>query len=238
MYESIDIVRRVIPSTETHFQIVPTPFLVNLMHFDGVDAATSFPDATGRHPVYAHGNVQIDTAQSVFGGASCLFDGTGDYLTMDGSGDFKFGTGDFTVDFRFQLNAIGLFQTLWDGGRGDVLAGFDFPSIFVQTDNVLRYDVGVTDQITATTVLAAGAWHHVAVTRSGTNTRLFLDGTQEGATYVAADNLTIDPNGPTIGSRVDGFRFLNGWIDELRVLKGQAAWTANFTPPASPYTVI
>jgi hypothetical protein len=25
------------------------------------------------------------------------------------------------------------------------------------------------------------------------------------------------------------------WIDELRLIKGFAAWTANFTPPTAPY---
>ncbi|MEJ0012775.1 MAG: hypothetical protein WDM94_09155 [Bauldia sp.] len=60
---------------------------------------TTFVDssASGR-TITANGNAQVDTAQAKFGGASALFDGAGDYLTVPASADFNFGTGDFTVE--------------------------------------------------------------------------------------------------------------------------------------------
>ena len=30
--------------------------------------------------------------------------------------------------------------------------------------------------------------------------------------------------------------YTDGWLDEVRVSKGIARWTANFTPPTSEYT--
>lgn len=70
-----------------------------LLHCDGTDGSTTFSDngVTG-HTVTANGNAQIDTAQSKFGNASGLFDGTGDYLTIPDHADWNFGTGNFTID--------------------------------------------------------------------------------------------------------------------------------------------
>jgi hypothetical protein len=60
------------------------------------------------------GNAQIDTAQSKFGGASGLFDGTGDYLTVTHATDFDF-AGDFTIDMWMRHNNVG---ELIDGANG------------------------------------------------------------------------------------------------------------------------
>lgn len=50
------------------------------------------------HTMTARGEAQIDTAQSNFGGASGLFDGTGDYLSTPDHADWYFATKDFTID--------------------------------------------------------------------------------------------------------------------------------------------
>ena len=70
-----------------------------LLHFDGTDGSTTFVDSSpSGKTVTAVGNAQIDTAQYKFGGASGLFDGNGDYLSVPDSDDWYFGTGDFTID--------------------------------------------------------------------------------------------------------------------------------------------
>src|SRR3989338_6322305 len=75
-----------------------------MLHMEGADAGTTFTDTeTTPKAVTANGNAQIDTAQSKFGGASGLFDGAGDYLTIPSSSAFDFGTGNFTIDFWVRL---------------------------------------------------------------------------------------------------------------------------------------
>ncbi len=82
-----------------------------LLHCDGADASTTFIDATGRHQVTVAGNAQVDTAQSKFGGASALFDNnSSSSLTLDGSTDFVFGTGDYTIDFRVRFDSSNVGQ--------------------------------------------------------------------------------------------------------------------------------
>ncbi|MCH7827478.1 MAG: hypothetical protein IIC75_05850 [Bacteroidetes bacterium] len=78
-----------------------------MLHMNGTDTSTVFTDdSASAHSVTANGNAQIDTAQSVFGGASGLFDGTGDYLSIPDNADFDVGGGDWCVDFRVRFNTV------------------------------------------------------------------------------------------------------------------------------------
>jgi hypothetical protein len=77
-----------------------------LLHFDGVNGATVFVDSAASRPVNAFGNIQINTAQYKFGGASGIFDGSGDYLTLVDSDDWYFGAGDFTIDFWVKFDSL------------------------------------------------------------------------------------------------------------------------------------
>lgn len=215
-------------------------FTTLLLHCDGADASTTFTDSAiggaAPHTVTANGNAQVDTAQSKFGGGALLCDGAGDYLSLDGSSDFAFGTGDFSVDFWVRLAATGVYHYLYDGRPSG--GGGAYNSIYVNSSNTLEYYANAGTRITGTTTLSTGTWYHIALTRSGTSTRLFLNGTQEGSTYSDSTNYAIGASRPFVG--VSGFDAsgspLNGWIDELRVSKGIARWTGTFTPPAEAYS--
>jgi hypothetical protein len=200
---------------------------VLMLHGDGADASTNISDSTGRNFVPPIADVQIDTSQSKFGGSSILFDGTLDRLQVD-SADVTFGTGDLTVDFWFRTTTVASQINLF----GTYEVGSDYFAVFVAAGGALNFFNGAT-VITGTTTIAINTWYHVAVTRSGNDHRLFLNGAQEGATYTASKNYATtrfyigDWNGSG----------LNGWLDEFRVLKGVAAWTTTFTPPTMPYNV-
>lgn len=238
MYASIDFVRRTIPATETHFQVAVNPSMVFLLHADGTDGSQLFPDATGRHPVTTHGSVQVDTAQFKFGNASALLNGSTDYLSLDSNGDFRFGTGDFTIDMQVRINAYGA-----AGARlytaGNLVSPTNNPILQHDNAGILTYQFGGVTKITAAAPLNLAQWQHVAVARAGTNTKLFIDGTQAGSTYVGGEDLSVEGLiAPIIGTNAAASAlFYNGWIDEIRILKGVAAWTSDFIPPASPYTV-
>lgn len=240
MYAGIDVVRRVIPTLETTFRADPTPLQVLLLHFDGADNSTQFPDATQRHAVSANGSVFIDTAQSKFGGSSAYFSGTigVDYLNLDGqkSNDFNL-PGDFTVDLWVQLDPA------WIGDDRNFFSLTSSSSFTIGVNDIAfgnKFYVFAAGafQILSTTSAVASTWYHLALVRYLGNWRLYVSGTQEGAVYAdAAFYRQVSPNRPNIGSDGIGFGNHFGWIDELRFLNGSAAWTDNFIPPSSPYTV-
>jgi hypothetical protein len=203
-----------------------------LFHFDGTDASAIITDSGGADHVFtAQGNAQLDTAQFKFGTASLLLDGTGDYLQGDGSDDFAFSSNDFTIDFWIRFNTTGAEVMIYDNRPAGVATGA-YITIYRSSLDKIILSVDGADRITGTTSMTGATWHHIALTRSGTSTRLFLNGTQEGSTYTDSNVYLNPPSRPVIG--IDGnilISAVNGWIDELRVIKGTALWTSSFAPP-------
>lgn len=212
--------------------LVDDAFTGALLHFNGPDADNNFFDVAG--PVWvAINQAQIDTAQSKFGGSSGLFDGTSDYIYTFDYPVFTFGAGDFTIDFWVRFNSVATAQIIYDGRANNTDVSYK-PTIYT-TPTKIGFLTNGANRITGTTNLATGQWYHVALVRSGTSTKLFLNGNQEGSTYTDSNNYINGANRPIIGADGSAGNGLNGWLDELRVSKGIARWTANFTPPTSEY---
>jgi hypothetical protein len=212
---------------------------VYLIHCNGTDGSTDFRDDNGDHTagrtgliVGANGNAQVDTAQSKYGGASALFDGTGDYLR---SPTFPaLGTGDFTIEYwtRFEnLPSANGYMT-FDARPGSNGA---YPLIYHgnSTPGDIRYFVSGADRITTGAVISADTWHHLAVVRSSGTTKLYVDGTQQGSDYTDSTDYQASSK-LTIGANMNDINSLDGHIDELRV-SNSARYTTTFTAPTEPF---
>lgn len=201
-----------------------------LTHMDGSNGSSSFVDVAGGTVISSTGTV-VDTSQSKFGGASAAFTGTS-YLLLDGTSGFTFGTGDFTIDFWIRpLVTTGMY--IYDQrNTGSQIV----PLIRTNGSSFLEYFVNGSVRITGTDPVTTGAWHHVALSRVSGNTRMFLNGVQQGTTWPDASNYIAVANRPAIGTVGDALgnsAGFNGYMDELRICKGAGLWSANFTPPAS-----
>jgi hypothetical protein len=115
--------------------------------------------------------------------------------------------------------------------------------IFVQS-GLLSCDVWNTSnariaQFAFQSTIPTATWIHCALVRSGTSFRLYQNGVQStnGATSsdAVANNSTAINIGSFIGSAISN---LNGNISNLRILKGTALYTSNFTTPTAPLTTI
>jgi hypothetical protein len=177
----------------------------------------------------AGGNAQVDTAQSKFGGASALFDGTGDNIKSD-SGHADFGTGDFTVEGFVRFNSTTGTQVFYDkrpaGGTGSVLL------YWVSGTGFIYYGNG-NNRITGGTA-STGVWYHWAVSRINGSTKMFIDGTQVGSTYTDANNYASTA-AYVLGESVDTGAGWNGWMDEIRV-SNVGRYSGNFTPSSVAFT--
>lgn len=204
-----------------------------LLHMDGADASTTFTDnSSNAHTVTANGNAQIDTAQSKFGGASGLFDGTGDYLQVADHASLDFGTGDFTVEGWFRLNATTAGQGMI--GKGDPGTSSGWALFFNTGPNLHVYQNGLY-RCTSNSNQSTGTWYHFAAVRNGTTWTLYIDGVAQTTTGTSGDNLDNTGN-LRIGGQLTGVAVdMNGWIDDLRITKGVARYTSNFTPPTAAF---
>lgn len=216
----------------------PNYHTTTLLHGDGTDASTAFPDnALFPKTFTVAGNAQVDTAQSKFGGASVLFDGTGDYIDTPDHDDLTFGNADFTVDFWLKLAATGTNYNL--AGQVDsskTSAGSAF-RLLITGDSIYSIIYGGSTEYQSNGIsLADTNWHHVALIRSGNSLYVALDGTLSSplsVTGVTVNNVTAKLGVGRAGEYVTSS--LNGWIDEFRISKGIARWTSNFTPPTVAY---
>ena len=216
-----------------------------LLHMDGADTSTTFTDVNvggSSHTWTANGNAQIDTAQFKFGGASGLFDGSGDWISTPDSADFTIGSGDFTVDFWYRPAANGVRHYLT--GQMASSGAVSVTSFAIQRtlSNVFSAFIGIGGSptaLTGTTTTTVGQWYHVALVRTGTTLKLFVNGTQEGGDGAASG--TINDVSATLSVGRSG-EFTsdpaNGHIDEYRFSVGIARWTGNFTPPNAPYSTV
>ena len=213
------------PPTQPYNAIKDTRFLLS-------GTSGSVIDYTSKNNLETVGDVKIRNNIVKYGNTSMYFDGTGDYLYIPSSINYGYGTGDFTIEFWLYLNSTGL-QTI-----------VSQLSTNPQVRPHIYYSSGVRLYVNGADVITGGAvtvstWTHIALSRSATSTRLFINGTQSGSTYTDSNN--YGTSSPLIiadyGVPVTGSNMLNGYIDDLRVTRGVARYTANFTPPTSALSI-
>jgi len=190
------------------------------------------------HTITAEGSAANTRAQQKIGDSSIVFDGTGDYLTVPAGSDFAFGTGDFTVEGWVRFNNTGegdYYQGIFGNvtGTGGGYAGNWGARMDPDSTNLIAwyYGANTSDKYDFTWEPSENQWYHVAFSREGTDLKCFIDGTQIGSTETDSTSYvsTVDT---CVGSYVDASDAngnLNGYMDEVRISKGIARYTANFT---------
>ena len=194
---------------------------------DGKVLGFELPQDRPGKTVQAFGNAQLSTSIRKFGTASLALDGVdGSYAFVQSTSDFAFGTDDFTIEGWVYTTTSATQQNFFDFRTASNQA---VPLIYM-AGGVLRYFVSGANRINGSSV-PLNSWNHIAVSRQGNDTKLFLNGIQVGDTW---DDTTDYIAAPLhIGARWDGSFTLNGFVDDLRIVKGRAVYTANFAPLVS-----
>ena len=161
-------------------------------------------------------------------GNSVSFDGTGDGLSLASSTLFGWNTGAFTIEAWIYRTTSGVYQIIFDT-RASVASEV---AVAVGIDNINRLYAYVNGSIViqSTSTVPANTWCHVAISKTGTTTRLFQDGTQVGSTYTDNNNYANKPM--RIGLAYDGTAGFAGNISSFRAVKGTALYTTSPTVPS------
>jgi hypothetical protein len=182
----------------------------------------------GGRTITANGDAKLSTSIKKFGTASLALDGTGDFVSVSSDAVFGYGTGDFCIEGWFRTNALGTVQTIIDQRT----AGTDTaPYLEISAGGLVRFFTASAYRITSSVTLAIDTFYHIALSRVSGNTRLFINGTQSGVTYVDTNNYPTKP--VRIGSNFSGTTALNGYVDDLRISKGNGRYSSNFIAPLS-----
>jgi hypothetical protein len=185
-------------------------------------------DNTMMNDVETVGNAQISTTVKKYGTGSMYFDGTGDWLLLPHTTDHLIGTGKFTIEFWLYLSATGAARGLV--GKGTSTTGW---LVSIDSSNKVVFTYG-SSTITSSGALSGSTWYYVTVVREGTSTnqtKIYIDGTNDGTGTVSTD--FTQTNAMYVGANRTAGDALNGYIDDLRITKGVARYTANFTPPTA-----
>jgi hypothetical protein len=165
-------------------------------------------------------------------GGSVYGDGSGDGLTVSTNAAFAFGTGDFTIEFwGYYPGWAGDAQLV---GAHTAFVGFDFL--------IQQYGSGAFRWLDSSLTLSSGfvpstsSWHHFAVTRSGTTLRIFVDGDLKASGTSTANISSTYKIGILCDS--GGSASQVGYMNDVRIVKGTAVYTASFTPPTTPLGAI
>ena len=166
------------------------------------------------------------------------FDGN-DALTSATSSDLSLGTGDYTIEFWFNADAIGdtpLFENRVSGSSGDT-TGFTLTA-HGSTNGVRIWWNGSSRINGGGSSLSVGKWLHLAVTRSSGTTYLFLDGILIGTTTDAINLTSTEAHigGGKYSGSTGLSHYFNGRISNFRLIKGTALYTSSFKPPYEPLT--
>jgi hypothetical protein len=210
------------------------------IRFNGVDGTTVYTDEKSITWT-ANGTTspRISTTTSKFGGASLWIEGGSGYLTTPYTPAFQF-TGDFTVEWWAYLvsdaNPYNTFVSNYNvyGANGGFAVFADHAG---GTAN--KYSVafnGSYPVITSTSDVIYGQWVHFALVRASNVLTLYVNGVAEGSSTQTA---TVEGVGGSwyIGATGDSLATstINGYIDEFRVTKDVARYTANFTPQTAQF---
>lgn len=214
---------------------------VLLLHCDGTNGSTTFTDNSLINNTVTASGTTVSTSRFKFGTGSGLFSaGSTSNLKLPAGATWNFSTGDWTVEMFVYLTAYNaqtsrLFQT----GDGDLAV-----AIYMTVDNVGNLVLSASSNGvfppnlfsgSAATKINRNEWTHVAYVRNGSEFTAYVNGvgtliaTTFSSLYYSAAAV------PVIGGQTSPQRSLIGNIDEVRITKGVARYTSNFTPPAMAF---
>ena len=187
-------------------------------------------DSTTRNVIETVGVARANNAVTHFGRPTISFPGAlTSYLVTPTKPELNFGTGDFTAEFWVYFNSVAADQGFLGGSttnaweiRWRTSTGLNLGRLNTAFDSTFAWSPSIN------------TWYHVAVTRSSANVRAFIDGTQIGTTSTNSNTY----NSGTlfyVGLTDTSNNALNGYLDDVRITKGYARYTGNFTAPTEPF---
>ena len=217
-----------VPPTAPADPLPGTTLLVN-----GTNAAIQ--DKTGRNVLETVGNTRVVNGVKKYGSGAMYFDGTGDWIRAAPSDLFNVLGTEFTLEawiYATDLASAGPFAILGKYGNWYwIVYGAANAGLFRMIGSGGSVVVSATG---ANSGIQQDTWHHVAFTRDSSNIpRLFVDGNlvATGGAYTATFDNTMQLAIGSYQGNSAGYTW-KGYIDDVRITRGVARYTANFTPPS------
>ena len=187
------------------------------------------------HTITANGTAAVSATQSKFGGKSFYINALANFLSVDSSANFEFEENDFTIEMFIRPDTI---DTSFSSAGYSAILDYDATTLngafftLHQYNQALSWVKGTSVALTTSNCLSALTWHHIAVVRASNTLSIYCDGTSVGSVSDTNDYDDSATRSLYIGKQniSNNDRYFKGYIDDLRITKNQALYTANFTP--------
>ena len=215
------------------------PYFANvsaLLHCNGASGSSTFTDSGPYGHTFTNtGFPVIDASRSVFGGA-CGFFATGRRINAGPHASFGFGTGDLCFESWCYFDSLYVTPRI----MGNLAGGTWGANKWVVANSSSGFQFYANNYNAGSPLLSSAAtgltgWHFLAITRSGSSWRLFIDGTIDATGTFSG---SLDGGGSQTfhaGGSGAAVEFYNGGLDDIRITKGVPRYTANFTPPTAQF---
>ena len=223
-----------------------TPSANTTLLLNGMNAGTY--DAAAQNNLETVGNAQVSSAQAKYGTTSVYFDGTGDYLTAPSSAAFDFSSGNFTIEAWVYVTSSSPSEQFIYGKRASsavyspILVGVKavggvYKSYLLGSTTGSSWNINGSFSGGSATI-PLNTWTHIAVVRNGTTFTTYVNGVQDYQTTGISGALMTNTTAVSVGAgAADGNSPWNGYLDDVRITRGYARYTANFTPPTAALPV-
>jgi hypothetical protein len=210
-----------VPPTQTLTAITNTGLLLNFTN-------AGIIDQHGSNVLETVGNVQVSTSVKKYNNASIYQDGSASYLSTPLNTSIILASTDFTIEGWFYF-------TSWISMNAIYNTGSIYEYLGVRSTGTSIEWSTVNGQNRYAVSLSLNTWYHIAATRSGSTLRMFLNGTSltVGEQNTIGTDAIMSTTPLKIGYYTNASYGLNGYIDDFRITKGYARYTANFTAPTS-----
>ena len=179
-------------------------------------------------------------------GASIRFNGlTGDYISAANHADFNVGSSDFTLECWAYIESIngnagicGFYTTTGDQ-RSYIIyqtSGTEHFGVAMSSNGTYQSGSGIDSGVNIIEYL--NQWVHLALTKSGTNATLYLNGNSIGTTSSAPSTLHASTGEFFVGKMNGNNIHTTGYFSDVRLVNGSVVYSSNFTPPTAPLTAI
>jgi hypothetical protein len=210
--------------------------VVLLTHFDGGDGSTSTTDNSNSAHTLTMTGAALTVDNKKFGTASLeqtTESSPWGRVTTPPSSDWAFGTGDFTIEGEIYISNYPSNSSVLAGAWNNV--GQEW-LLRIEASGFVKFYTS-NDSVQGNTQVPLNQWNHIAVSRTGGEVKIFINGVQDGAKTIAVDitnsaELSLGNYSPFGNWAYDQFP---DYVDEIRITKGVGRYTSNFTRPTEPH---
>ena len=201
-----------------------------LFHLPFIEAGIVDKSQTAFNAILA-GNTQSSTTQTKYLSSSMYFDGSGDYIEISHDPVFNL-TKDFTIECWAYFSALSSNRVLIEKYNSTNSASWELYWRATGSSIAFYADATPLLQDPSASTVTTGQWYHIAVSRTGSAVKLFIDGTEvDSATSSTAFTAGVPMQ---IGrQRINNTGQFNGYMSDVRVTNGLGRYTANFTAPTA-----